>query len=221
MGRNKGDQAILPLRGRCSTPGRSSATACSRTTRSTTSRSRSASTRDAQARSTRGPGAAPEDAARARRRQSLRACSPAALRQGLHPVDADVDGSQHPGAAADAVLPPLPPAHRAATSSSPAAAVTVSTRRRAGANRRPSSTLSTTANSPRSSTSCAKEGCREGAWTISRFKGLGEMSAEQLWERSILDAAPAAGGARRVRRNAPTVAPDRLMGRAGRRRGAS
>jgi topoisomerase-4 subunit B len=60
-----------------------------------------------------------------------------------------------------------------------------------------------------------KEGAREGSWTLSRFKGLGEMNAEQLWDttlnpetRRLLPVSWAAGGY-----TATAQALTRLMGK--------
>ena len=60
-----------------------------------------------------------------------------------------------------------------------------------------------------------KEGAREDSWKIGRFKGLGEMNADQLWEttlnpetRRLLQVGFSAAGAA-----ATTVALTRLMGK--------
>ena len=50
-----------------------------------------------------------------------------------------------------------------------------------------------------------KEGVREGTWSVSRFKGLGEMSAEQLWDTTLNPETrrllPIGFGAARLRRH--------------------
>ena len=139
-----------------------------------------------------------------------------ALRQGLHPVRRRRRRLAHPGAAADAVLPPLPEADRsAATSTSPSRRCSASTRRRAARSPRPRSTRSTKASSTPRSTSCARKARARTRWSISRFKGLGEMNAEQLWDttlnpetRRLLQVEFGVAGA-----EATTAALTRLMGK--------
>jgi topoisomerase-4 subunit B len=149
---------------RCSTPGRSSATAC------------------CQQRNPRHRGGHRRRPAWAQRH--ARPVGPA-LRQGLHPERCRCRRLAHPGAAADPVLPPFPQADRGRpclVARPPLFRVDAPARGKKPASKAyalDEGELTAILDKLR------KEGVRENAWSISRFKGLGEMNAEQLWDTTL------------------------------------
>ena len=110
----------------------------------------------------------------------------AALRQDLHPERRGRRRLAHPGAAADALLPAFPEACFEAghvyIAKPPLFRIDAPAR-----GKKPAAKIYALDDGELNATldKLRKEGARENAWSISRFKGLGEMNAEQLWDTTL------------------------------------